>query len=48
MIFSLNVLFYFAELEPVKVFSGHSGAVKKAIFMDAKRICSASDDKTIK
>lgn len=37
-----------APTEPVKVFSGHSGAVKKAIFMDAKRICSASDDKTIK
>ena len=36
------------RLEPVKVFSGHTGAVKKAIFMDAKRICTASDDKTAK
>jgi hypothetical protein len=35
-------------LEPVKIFNGHTGAVKKAIFMDAKRICTASDDKTIK
>lgn len=34
--------------EPVKVFEGHTGAVKKAIFMDGKRICSASDDKTAK
>ncbi|CAF0822412.1 unnamed protein product [Rotaria sordida] len=37
-----------APTEPVKVFNGHTGAVKKAIFMDAKRICTASDDKTIK
>jgi hypothetical protein len=33
-------------LEPVKIFNTHTGAVKKAIFMDAKRICTASDDKT--
>lgn len=46
-----NSSFIFSSIvivEPVKVFNGHTGAVKKAIFMDAKRICTASDDKTIK
>jgi len=34
--------------EPLKIFTGHTGAVKKAIFMDSKRLVSASDDKTVK
>ena len=38
----------FFLIEPIQTFNGHTGAVKRAIFMDVKRICTASDDKTIK